>query len=101
LRRRERNSTTDGIAIIPDDMDFASAGSIPMSAMTAWQMLFEHAGIDRARLTGGASLTLPKTRVLITAASAKLQNPQNEPGLYLHESMRLLCHAQGTHRVSL
>jgi len=60
--------TTDEIAI-PDDMDFASAASIPMSAMTAWQMLFEHAGVDRARLTGGASSTLPKTRVLITAAS--------------------------------
>jgi glucoamylase len=52
----------------PKSLDWDMAATVPLSALTAWQVLFVHAGL---RLKGGANGrgTLPWKRVLVTAAS--------------------------------
>jgi NADPH:quinone reductase-like Zn-dependent oxidoreductase len=48
---------------IPDSLDFNTAASVPLSALTAWQALFDHAGLEpRAGANSGK-------RLLVTAAS--------------------------------
>jgi len=51
------------LAQIPTGLDFSDAASIPLSALTAWQALFDHAGLKP--LEGANS----GKRVLVTAAS--------------------------------
>jgi len=36
----------DELAIVPEDLDLVTAGALPLAALTAWQALFEVAGLE-------------------------------------------------------
>ncbi|KAL6722307.1 hypothetical protein ACLMJK_001414 [Lecanora helva] len=55
---------TNEMALKPKLLSWLEAASVPLSAVTAWQALFEHAGIEGLRDCNAA-----KNRVLVTAAA--------------------------------
>ncbi|PVF94957.1 hypothetical protein CPB86DRAFT_622319, partial [Serendipita vermifera] len=58
------------LALLPADFDKAVAVTVPMSAETAWQSLFEHGGLTEPTDDGEpANTSQPQKRVLVTAAS--------------------------------
>lgn len=54
---------TQEMALKPPQLDWVSAATVPLSAITAWQALFEHAGV-----TGFNDPSWKGKRVLVTAA---------------------------------
>jgi NADPH:quinone reductase-like Zn-dependent oxidoreductase len=65
-RGNARNHTvadSSELSQIPNDLTYITAASVPLSALTAWQALFDHAGLKPVE---GAN---PGKRVLVTAAS--------------------------------
>ncbi|PWY83617.1 putative alcohol dehydrogenase [Aspergillus heteromorphus CBS 117.55] len=56
----------------PASLDWASAATVPMSALTAWQALFVHAGVPEPDLSNNTTRTASKEnprRLLVTGAS--------------------------------
>jgi NADPH:quinone reductase-like Zn-dependent oxidoreductase len=48
---------TDAVVAVPDGIDLTDAGAVPLAAMTAWQGLFDHGGLEagqRVLIHGGA-----------------------------------------------
>lgn len=62
------------LAVKPASVDWIGATATPLSALTAWQALFEHGGLDEKALSGDASAekTNKAKRVLITAAGGSV-----------------------------
>jgi NADPH:quinone reductase-like Zn-dependent oxidoreductase len=56
-------ATHSELSVIPESLGFNVAASIPLSALTAWQALFDHAGLKSSAKSNAG------TRVLVTAAS--------------------------------
>ncbi|KAK5675975.1 hypothetical protein LTS10_011264 [Elasticomyces elasticus] len=63
---------TSELAHMPNNLTFEECASVPLSAFTAYQALFEHGGLDGAALRTGdatAAESNSKVRLLVTAAS--------------------------------
>jgi NADPH:quinone reductase-like Zn-dependent oxidoreductase len=63
---------TGEMALKPSGLDWAKAASVPLSAITAWQALFEHAGVEAPGLDDLNEAGVKgreKKRVLVTAAA--------------------------------
>jgi zinc-binding alcohol dehydrogenase family protein len=43
---------------MPESLDFAAAAALPLTSLTAWEMLFDRLGIERDRHTTGKSLLI-------------------------------------------
>jgi NADPH:quinone reductase-like Zn-dependent oxidoreductase len=62
----------DTLARKPRNLSWEEAATVPLSALTAWQGLFEHGTLDKRALTEGSAEAREenaKARVLITGAS--------------------------------
>ncbi|KAG6006854.1 hypothetical protein E4U21_006661 [Claviceps maximensis] len=62
------------LALKPASVDWISAAAIPLSALTAWQALFDHGELEKEALFGdqGAKARNATKRVLITAAGGSV-----------------------------
>ncbi|KAK3068794.1 hypothetical protein LTR53_013354 [Teratosphaeriaceae sp. CCFEE 6253] len=63
---------TSELAHMPTNISFEQAASVPLSALTAYQALFKHGGLDDAALRDGnanAAARNRRIRLLVTAAS--------------------------------
>ena len=46
------------VAKMPNSLDFASAAALPLTSITAWEMLFERLAIDPGKMPSGRSLLI-------------------------------------------
>ncbi|KAK0388343.1 hypothetical protein NLU13_4588 [Sarocladium strictum] len=70
--REYTTARQDTLARKPRNLSWEEAATVPLSALTAWQGLFDHGTLDGAALTDGSSEARAgnaKVRVLITGAS--------------------------------
>ena len=56
------------LAFRPSNLSWAESASVPLSALTAWQALFVHAGLAPPTKATGTQSTAAEKRVLITGA---------------------------------
>lgn len=43
---------------MPESLDFAAAAALPLTSLTAWEMLFDRFGIEKGQYSGGKSLLI-------------------------------------------
>lgn len=83
-------TTDDEIARVPKNLSVAEAASVPVSALTAWQGLFEELKFEAPTADSTATSSSTKSRVLILAASGSV-------GVYVTQLAKLAgLHVIGT-----
>lgn len=65
--REQQIALEEELALKPRSLSWEEAATVPLSALTAWQALFVHGGLDA--ISDSASKYNRKKRVLVTAAS--------------------------------
>lgn len=56
-------------AKMPATLDFAQAAALPLTAITAWELLFDRLGVARTPTGTSAPATAPRQRLLVTGAA--------------------------------
>lgn len=78
--------TTQEVGLMPKGLSWEEAASVPLSALTAWQALFIHGGVERPQFDSTTESSDGHKRVLITGAAGGV-------GLYLVQFAKLAgCH---------
>lgn len=68
--REQQIALESELALMPEALSWDEAATMPLSALTAWQVLFDHAGLRlQSQQTGSPD---SRTRVLVTAASGSV-----------------------------